>query len=283
MCPTPKVIKVMSYAIQSKEEDYEIDPEYTSYWIEKYDEAGKLLEKRYTKDFTFKDNEEYLIERYEYDEKGRLLQIVSNRSEEPQECHFYDTDNDGNEIEIVSQDDYYNDADEFTDASQEIHEYFGAVHVFTVKSPAGVLLAKWVVHENLENHAYYVFSYEKYLYDDNGNLAEVIQFCDVEIDEDGSIRSAKEFGRLKVTIEKSGDKTVTIRRNDSGQIESKETIVICRDANGVEHPKEYILEDEHGIEYRTEYEYPENSFDHYIKYDLDGLDQDYRTEYWVEQ
>lgn len=278
----PQIIKAKSYAVDEIG-GFPIDEQYASYWIEKYDENGRLIEKIHAEDFTYKSRDTDLIERYEYDEKGRLLNILSDGDEDPQEWYTYDTDEDGNEVEIHSRNyySYYENEGEYE--VMEMPSY--TEHLFSIKNSKGVLLAKWELYENyFEDKPYYVDSHQEYLYDENGDLSVVILYGEEELDANGNIISAKELRRLKVTIEKTGDKTVSTWKNDKGEVELKETIEVYRDANGVEHPKVHIKEDGNGDRYHhIEYEYPDETFDHYSMYEknYDGSLQ--RTDYWVEE
>lgn len=275
----PRIVKAESYAVDEIG-GFPIDEQYASYWIEKYDENGRLIEKIHTEDFSFNKQDTDLVERYEYDEKGRLLYILSNQDEDPQEWYTYDTDEDGNEVEIHSRVFYSYHENE---SECEVSEIPYTEHLFSIKNPKGVLLAQWELYENYGDKPYYVDSHYEYLYDENGDLSVVIVYGEEELDADGNIISAKELRRLKVTIEKTGDKTVSIWKNDKGEVELEETIEVYRDANGVEHPKLHIKGDGHGDNFHhIEYEYPDDTFDHYSMYEVDWDGSIQRTDYWVE-
>lgn len=273
MYPTPKEIK-SHHCVLEHRGGYPIDDD-TPYVLEKYDEKGNIIE-RIASDFPdpglfYENNTEIYIEKYEYDQKGRLLSVSSNYHDEFISWYEYEEDEDGNEITIETHN---------IDDPSEVGYY--ADRIVSVKSPEGILLHKILMREADFGESFRAYSEEEYIYDNEGILQEVVEYGDHKYDDNGNCIDAKEIRRLKVYIDEDEDKTVRILKDATGAVVVMETWVSCKDALGNIFPKEYILEEEDICMSHEEYEYLDESFTHYFKYELNDFDTNViKTEYWV--
>lgn len=279
MRTTPKQIKVKSYYVEHKN-GLPIDPDCISCWTDIYDESGKLIEKIWSDEspkqmWTVDQRHistEVPIWTYEYDEKDRLVCIRGNFDPEFIEYHSYDIDKDGNDVEIISK-----DAEDPNEAG------YDTKYEFFIRDTQGRLLAKWRLFEtrDMGKANYSVLDHVECIYNENGVMTEVIEYGEHKLDEDGNIEDAKEVKRMAVSFEESENQTVLSWKNESGELELKETRVFFKDKQGKVIPKEYILEKNDICHSHIEYDYPDDdSFDHYITYEYNDLENGIlRTEY----
>lgn len=265
----PKQVKSESYFAEGKY-DSPVDDDEICYKIDNYDDDGKLVERIWTDHFH--RSAEDIIWKYEYDEKGRLMSIEQNCEPEFVEFHSYDIDEYGNDVEIVS-----------VDSEDPMESGYDTVREFSIRDSQGRLLAQWRLYEmrDMDKTDYAVADHFEFVYNENGTMSEVIKYGHHKLDELGNIEDATEVDRYDVTVEESEDRTVTTWKNSNGEIALKETKAFIKDCHGKTVPKEYILEKEGNCHSHIEYEYPDDSAEHYVTYETDDFNYfPWRTEYW---
>lgn len=271
MSTTPKQIKSKSYDVERKN-GFPVDDGFISYQIDNFDDSGKLVERIWTDEF-YRSAED-IIWKYEYDEKGRLVSIEQIQDPVFIEYHTYDTDEYGNDVEIVS-----------VDSEDPMESGYDTVRDLSIRDSQGRLLAQWRLYEmrDMDKTDYAVADHFEFVYNENGTMSEVIKYGHHKLDELGNIEDATEVDRYDVTVEESEDRTVTTWKNSNGEIALKETKAFIKDCHGKTVPKEYILEKEGNCHSHIEYEYPDDSAEHYITYESNSFEYGFRrTEYWEE-
>ena len=271
MLSKPKTIKSEYYQVEHKN-GYPINDEEISFKTETYDDDGKLIETRWTLE-SFHHGAEDIIWTYKYDEKGRLIHIKSNMEDEFIEWHNYDTDEEGNDVEIESS------------IICDPEAPYTIQHTFSRISLEGNLLERWQLLENdyCGENNYFINNHEAYILDENGNLSEVVFYEDHKLDPDGNILEAKETGRLQVDIKLTENRKIIARKDSEGKIVCSEEWRYCHDEKGKEYIKEYIREEDDVCCSHLEYEYLDNTFTHYVIYGSNDFEYGHtRTEVWEE-